>query len=136
MKQLTRQEVEDVVERLIPKNQLCDLGTERCDLCRLQPIYITTVLEKMDKIKTNLLLGNDRRVGIMINLWSRCGKLTESLQEIINDSKWEKIRKYTDLYANIIPSEKKIPTEPSITKIEVLTSPEANALFTFLQEIL
>lgn len=123
-KQLTRQEVEAVVERFLPENKLCNLGIEKCYFCKFQPVYIMEVLSKIDKKVggRNYYIGQTTYNDELIHLWSRCGELTQSLQEIIEESGWE---------CKLVAQE----SDTSIRKVEILTSPEANALFSFLLQI-
>lgn len=111
MKQLTRQEVEAIMISFFLK-KWHKVGEPK-------PIYIGTVLEKMKENCLGVHFGGEPIMyHKLVELWSECG-FSKSLQEIISDSKWEEIA----LLSN--------PPQ----KIEVLTSPEANALFSFLQEI-
>jgi len=198
MKQLTRQEVEAVVERLadmsisngslilcadiedqlasyslpddkrtLPKNEwkwiikevigdkfIYDREQIQVDnklisdlhnifyFCRFKnighPITIGTVLEKIDKTVggRNYYAGQTTYNDELIHLWSRCGELTESLQQIVEASGWERVRLYAPLLSTTFEGEP-VTKAPSIAiqDVEVLKSPEANALFSFLQEI-
>ena len=115
-KQLTKQEVEAVVERL-DETILRNISNS---WCQNPPILIGTVLENIDAISESSEDGINEE---LIRLWRNAGSLSKSLQEIIEASGWE--------YTLTAQDE-----DSSIRKAEVLTSPEANALFSFLQEIL
>ena len=160
MKQLTRQEVEAVVERLVDKtlSEGCIIESDgikyhvaraakKIIYCYLtwtdretniikfdrvndkyqiigHQVIIGTVLEKMKE--QNILYANapdprgDDNAGWILDYWSKCG-FSRSLQEIILESEWSH-----SAHAKVC----------NVGHEEVLTSPEANALFTFLQEIL
>lgn len=117
-------EVMNNVQHTIKKSQIKEvLG---------HPIYIGNVLSKIDKAVggCNYYIGLNTYNDELIHLWSRCGKLTQSLQEIIKASGWKS--EYVG---------REICTEHNCNychceKYQVLTSPEANALFSFLQQIL
>lgn len=120
MKQLTRQEVEAVVESI--QKHAC--SHRCCVVCGKRNISIGNVLFWMQNI--TLEHEDDETFGmhckILCLLWEPL-IFTNSLQEIVESSGWS----YT-LNAQ--------EEDSSIRRIEVLTSPEANALFNFLQEIL
>lgn len=156
MKQLTRQEVEAVVERLANKTLSFGclvlnegvtskyihhikhteciqidgddgiLTTTEFEVCKIigHPITIGNVLEKMKE--KSILYANapspreDDNAGWLLDYWDKCG-FSNSLQEIISDSEWSH-----SAHAKVC----------NVGHEEVLTSPEANALFNFLQEIL
>ena len=124
MKQLTRQEVEAVVERL-DETILRNISNS---WIQNPPILIGNVLEKMDKSDcfVKSIWGKIKGYGSglyyndLVLLWRPLG-LSSSLQEIILESEWSH-----SAHAKVC----------NVGHEEVLTSPEANALFTFLQEIL
>lgn len=134
IKQLTRQEVEAVVESLATGiwYKVCepDCIDEGCEECKkeLKPILIGNVLEKMDKSDcfVKSIWGKIKGYGSglyyndLVLLWRPLG-LSSSLQEIILESEWSH-----SAHAKVC----------NVGHEEVLTSPEANALFSFLQEIL
>lgn len=121
MKQLTRQEVEAVVEMLQEKDECMD--PRYCVVCKRRrntQITIGHTLSRIDKTVggRNYYIGQTTYNDELIHLWSRCGELTQSLQEIVDTSGY---MIYTDLvYAELM----------------VLKSPEANALFSFLQHLI
>jgi len=91
------------------------------------PITIGHVLSKIDKTVggRNYYIGQTTYNDELIHLWSRCGELTQSLQEIVEASGWEEyIVEFND------PEGGKCAE--GFTQLK---SPEANALFSFLQEI-
>lgn len=86
------------------------------------PIYLHTILDKAEVVLCWEEEERKDKIYEIWCLWYECG-LSRSLQEIIQASGWEHTLTAQD-------------EDSSIRKTEVLTSPEANALFTFLQEIL
>jgi len=113
---ITKQQVEGLIERLIPDNELCNLGTDRCDVCKLQPIYIGDVLDKMQNIacehEDDELFST--HCADLCLLWEKCD-FRKSLQEIVEAS-W---------YHSLMDSEdKEVQKE--------LVSLEASALFSYL----
>ena len=130
MKQLTRQEVEAIMISFLHK-KWHKVGEQK-------PIYIGTVLEKTSNTENDVQRNYDRL--ILCDLWQPLG-FSRSLQEICEASGWEDTFKCGcegSLLKNgargipLVHISKKHPSE----KLYVLTSPEANALFSFLQEIL
>ena len=123
-KQLTRQEVEAVVERLAG-NRIGSLAK-----FPIMPIRLGEVLEKMKGEGDSKLSipGMEFDIIELVQLWEPLG-LSRSIQEIIEESKY--FIQTTHLFTY---KEKSKPSK--IIKTEYLTSPEANALFSFLQEIL
>lgn len=161
MKQLTRQEVEGVVEMLADKtlNFGCMLDDKNHSPSKIMfvehgigqtysgiqigventynffngymnpemkvlghPIYIGNVLEKMQNLVNTT--GLYIKLNEFLRIWAYCG-YSKSLQEIIEDSGWE----YSHCAVNC-------PEPTCFDCVWILKSPEANALFSFLQEIL
>ena len=155
MKQLTRQEVEGLIERLADKtlsreclirdkegfphvilmknsagNYLCEvMNNVQHTIKKSQikevlghPIYLHNILDKAEVVLCWEEEERKDKIYEIWCLWYECG-LSRSLQEIVDASGW----KYT------LTAEEE---DSSIRKQQVLTSPEANALFSFLQEIL
>ena len=97
---ITKQQVECLIEMLIPDNDLCSLGTGRCDVCRLQSVTIGTVLDRIYaldpqilacRVNNNYAQSNSRAVypnvsSRLIKLWSP-HKFSSTLQEIAEDTK-------------------------------------------------
>lgn len=121
-KQLTRQEVEAVVEKIADKEECRDIDGNEC-MPILKPTTIGNVLLWMQNSSCEHM-DNDT-FGIYCKklclLWEPL-IFTRSLQEIIDGSGWK-----TMILDEYQPCEK---------HIDILQSPEANALFSFLQEIL
>ena len=140
-KQLTKQEVEAVVERIG--------GVKEIFACRVKngvskpfkvigTVYIGTVLEKMDKSDcfVKSIWGKIKGYGSglyyndLVLLWRPLG-LSSSLQEIILESGYT-----VQCIYDKCPHKDDPLAERFCIYEEVLKSPEANALFSFLQEIL
>lgn len=124
MKQLTRQEVEAVVERLKEKNEC--LAHRYCVVCKRRrntQITIGHVLFWMQNVSCEHM--DDDTFGIYCKklclLWEPLG-FKKSLQEVIEESGWRTV--FID------------DATPTQHEIEILGSPEANALFSFLQQLL
>lgn len=144
-KQLTRQEVEAMVERLADKSYLYSKDIAP-NLYSLNEIFIGDILEKMKiqgnsfRLKSQSNEVTQQPLDRFIFLWDRCG-VAKSLQEIASESGWEEIWECGCVGSHLKNGARGIPLKhisqkhPS-KKMEVLTSPEANALFSFLQEIL
>ena len=124
-KQLTRQEVEAVVERLAG-NRIGSLAK-----FPIMPIRLGEVLEKMQGEGDSKLSipGMEFDIIELVQLLEPLG-LSRSLQEIIDASGY-------GLSSQECRCGKTNNFDICLhSYVEVLTSPEANALFTFLQEIL
>lgn len=136
-KQLTRQEVEAVVDKLGGKvmafsredgHEYMRTGNTDKAVYLDEPVLIGNVLEKMDKSDcfVKSIWGKIKGYGSglyyndLVLLWRPLG-LSSSLQEIILESEWSH-----SAHAKVC----------NVGHEEVLTSPETNALFSFLQEIL
>ena len=118
MKQLTREEVEAVVERFAG-NRIGSLAK-----FSIMPIRLGEVLDKMqthEDGEISSVAAMEFSILELLDLWQPLG-FSRSLQEIVQASGWEYTLTARD-------------EDSSIRKAEVLTSPEANALFSFLQEI-
>ena len=157
-KQLTRQEVEAVVERLVDKtlSEGCIIESDgikyhvaraakKIIYCYLTWTDRETNIIKFDRVNDKYqIIGRPVVIGNVIEklyskiflqgepyflqLWQPLG-FSKSLQEIIDGSG------YVTQTINLLIFRDKL--EPSdIIKTNYLKSPEANALFTFLQEIL
>lgn len=127
MKQLTRQEVKAVLAKIAflrfeeTPTQSGNFGPGlipgKRPIYKMGPIKIGDVLEKMgsdDYIPDGFFKNKKER---LLYYWGECG-FSKSLQQIVDESGY---MIYTDLeYAELM----------------LLKSPEANALFSFLQEIL
>ena len=125
-KQLTRQEVEAIVKKLetfdntycSDCNDICDVVCSSCNHS-YDLILLGTVLEKMHinvpEFSVSVLRQNIEQ---LISLWRPLG-LSRSLQEIIDESGYQTLMDSND---------KKVHQE--------LVSPEANQLFSFLQDTL
>lgn len=152
MKQLTRQEVEAVVERFADKtlSEGCIIESDgikyhvaraakKIIYCYLTWTDRETNIIKFDRVNDKYqIIGHPVVIGNVIEklyskiflqgetyflqLWQPLG-FTRSLQDICEASGWEYTLTARD-------------EDSSIRKTEVLTSHEANALFSFLQEIL
>ena len=121
MKQLTRQEVEAIMISFLHK-KWHKVGEQK-------PIYIGTVLEKTSNTENDIQRNYDRL--ILCDLWQPLG-FSRSLQEICEASGWKDIECIDpDCKCGSFP----IRNNTCLYKTH-LKSPEANALFTFLQEIL
>lgn len=172
MKQLTRQEVEAVVERLADKTlsfgcMIVDKNHSPSKIMFVEngigqtysgiqigaentynffngymtpemkvlghPITIGTVLEKIRE-KEGYVFTHKIYSDLLI-YWQPLG-LSRSLQQIIEASGWERVRLYPLLLSTTFEGEP-VTKAPSIATqdVEVLKSPETNALFSFLQEI-
>lgn len=111
-KQLTRQEIEAVVERL----QTHECSPSCCVICDKRNILIGNVLENMQNVSCEHM--DDDTFGIYCKklclLWEPLG-FSRSLQEIILESG----------YQTLMDSDNKEVHQE-------LVSPEANALFSFL----
>lgn len=126
MKQLTRQEVEEVVEKLGGVKEIfaCRVVNGKSKPFKvIGTVYIGNVLEKMQGEGEEKLSVGAMEFDILelITLWEPLG-FSKSLQEIIEESGWRTV--FID------------DATPTQHEIEILGSPEANALFSFLQEIL
>ena len=165
-KQLTRQEVEAVVERLADKtlsfgcmitvdgkhnlkvyqynadqnivHAMGDSGySHEIDLSKYykilwHPITIGNVLDKIQNRNDFYPCYRFDLQGYLIEivqLWQPLG-LSRSLQEIISESGYE------SRYSTEVTITYPVTLSPTSQIVEVLTSPEANALFSFLYEIL
>jgi len=169
MKQLTRQEVEAVVERLADKTLSFGCEVEICVVDKVEkvtinddsimangnpysadsilyfydsevysinkvlghPITIGNVLENMKEkgLYCEFLGGESANVNFLMKYWSNCS-FSKSLQEIVEASGWK------SEYVGREVCEEHNCNYCHCEKYQVLTSPEANALFSFLQEIL
>lgn len=154
-KQLTRQEVEAVVERLVDKtlSEGCIIESDgvkyhvaraakKIIYCYLTWTDRETNIIKFDRVNDKYqIIGHQVIIGTVlekieekiapenfkilkecsiVKIWRPLG-MSRSLQEIISESEWSH-----SAHAKVC----------NVGHEEVLTSPEANALFTFLQEIL
>lgn len=128
-KQLTRQEVEAVVERFAG-NRIGSLAK-----FPIMPIRLGEVLEKMQGEGDSKLSipGMEFDIIELVQLLEPLG-LSRSLQEIINESGYFK----EWIHCGNCGATECEPCECDIERFEdeYLTSPETNALFSFLQEIL
>lgn len=153
MKQLTKLEVEAVVESIQNPNPRlycpnCNNDTIKCTDCdctlwKNDHTYIGTVLEKMqnrDEFYPSYRYEIQGELVELVLLWQPLG-LSRSLQEIVSGSEWKEIWECGCEGSHLkngacgIPLKHISQKHPS-KKMEVLTSPEANALFSFLQEII
>jgi len=143
-KQLTRQEVEGLIERLDPHANKCDYCkydgkvTPFCEYCGCEyprGVTIRHVLSKIDKKVggRNYYIGQTTYNEELIHLWSRCGEITQSLQETIEESGYHIVKTSECEDPNCRATDSCFSIRNSSL---VLTSPEANALFSFLQEII
>ena len=146
-KQLTRQEVEAVMEKIKNPNPTlqcpeCWNDCVQCTECnstvwKNDHTYIGTVLDKLVVKFTNYCLYSSEDdygyIETLIQLW-RPLILSSSLQEIINESGYFK----EWIHCGNCGATECEPCECDIERFEdeYLTSPETNALFSFLQEIL
>jgi len=153
MNNITEAEVEKVIEYFDDKEEYCIqcLGTEEKCKCS-EPTaftkdhtFIGDVLEKVKDIKVKVTTGmcvaivnekedpedpedwDDDAIGWVIDLWQPFG-LDKSLQQIVEESGWE-WRKCEDEKCNCKDWDDNC-------EIEVLKSPEANALFGFLHSLI
>lgn len=121
-KQLTRQEVEAVVERF-EKEKYSNYG-ERA-------LYIGDVLEKIQNNEFFYSIEYEKGdAEELIMLWKPLG-LSRSLQEIIEESGWI----YKGQVDCCIDCHNDAPRCGEKCDEQILKSPEANALFNFLQEV-
>ena len=133
---LTRQEVEAVVESFAkyyddyqPYNDSCECSI-KYGVCEKHKniqclITIGNVFDKMKEM--DFFIGAEGHVGdseLLVCHWMPLG-FTKSLQEIVDKSAWQ-----------LIPAKTTCKNGETNWNIEVLKSPEANALLSFLQEIL
>ena len=131
MNQLTRQEVEAVVTSLQIK-QCTVCGNKKgiipvCDDCRNEYRFNTYIGDVLDyAIRKPGGLSKILK-GEIMDTWFTFG-LGRSLQEIINISGW-------DVEEKTISERIALWDKKTTRRKEVLTSPEANALFSFLIEI-
>lgn len=143
-KQLTRQEVEVVMERLAkyyddyqPYNDSCACSIKYgvCDTHKQiqSNVYIGDVLDGTYEYFVSEVFAK------VLHLYAQCG-VAKSLQEIASESGWEEIWECGCVGSHLKNGARGIPLKhisqkhPS-KKMEVLKSPEANALFSFLLQI-
>lgn len=145
MKQLTRQEVEAVLAKIAflrfeeTPTQSGNFGPGlipgKRPIYKMGPIKIGDVLEKIDKTVGGLnyyyYIGQTTYNEELIHLWSRCGELTLSLQEICEASGWEEVECIdSECPCGVFPLRNNNCPYKAIIK-----SPETNALFSFLLQI-
>lgn len=145
---LTRTQVEEIINRFAGKQFIRDCkGCGACCECECvcekkevnKSVLLGDVLAKMAEkyekddeffwCKSSKFSKDKDKI---IFLWSKNG-ISKSLQEIVADNGWERDAKCTTcgkLYKEYPPCE-----HPIVQEVEVLKSPEANNLFSFLNKI-
>lgn len=156
MKQLTKQEVEAVLAKIAflrfeeTPTQSGNFGPGlipgKRPIYKMGPIKIGDVLEKIETMEIipddgHTYIQRDRFTGQLLELWKDCtteedrakGRtaLSRSLQEIVETSGWNE-----HVECNICGDPcSTICSNGATIRYEILQSPEANALFSFLQKI-